>query len=797
MSKNNQLKALFKNSSKRVKKTNGGKIKGDYRKLIGNQKPKSWLDVFLSRFKKSEKPPELKLGKQAKLLLETKKQQNAPVKRKSRLNEAFFGFIKYIFVAPIVLLFTPFRRMGQVSIGVLSVRSNYIKIAFIIVFLGITFRFAQLQLIGADSTFSLQNSSTSRSGEIIIARRGQIFMQDLSQNKVNIPLTSSQLQIDIFVDAKNLQQLLEKGLNLYDTMLELTSRVNLPFKETHDLVKNEISKDNPTSNLVIGRNVTEEQRNFILFLRTGDLNKKFNFQFWLGLNEKQTRSYPQNKVLASAIGYVPPFSVTEAEIKNNLSSCQAMVDENNFRQTSTREYMVGFYGLEQKYCSELGGLNGLRKFGFSDTNSEKNVQNGADIFLTIDQNLQVKAEQILAEAVAENTNQNGAPKDGTVVVMEVKTGKVRAMASYPTYDPNDYQKYWAENPSSFRNVATNVPYDTGSVLKPITVAAALNTYQSGYTENNVRKGIDSNFSFIDYNVKGKPYTELDGTTYHIRNANGISYAKYGKLGLKEIIRDSINTGIADIVDKTGARKLKEYYEQQFKFGQQTQIALPGDSPGNITSFTKDIGCPICYANFGFGQGFNISPIQLMRAYTPIANNGFLVEPYLVEKISYKDGTVDDGSSLNSIIPKKKQQQVLTPTTSRLVTGYMQAMIDEGFLGLTKSIAAVPGYQIAGKTGTAEINRPYIKTDGQGKPILDQNNEPVMVSCDYTCNRKRGHYDHTFIGFGPVKDPVYMVLVKLAEPNPGQVRNFSSDTVGKPFSQMMQYTLNYAGIPKDF
>lgn len=797
MSKNNLLKSLFKSSSKKTNKTSSNKIKGDYRKLIGQTESKSWFSNLLPKFKKNDKPEALKLGKKARYRLEQAKLQDTPVKKKSKLNQAFLGFIKYIFIAPIILLFTPFRRMGQVSIGVLSVRSNYIKIAFVIVFLGITFRFAQLQLIGADSTFSLQNATASTSGEIVIARRGQIFMQDLSQNKLNIPLTSSQLQIDIFVDAKNLQQLLEKGMNLYDAVLELSSRINLPFKETYDRIKAEITIDKPTSNLVIGRNVSEEQRNYVLYLRSGDLNKQYNFQFWLGLTEKQTRSYPQNKVLASAIGYVPPFSVPESEIKSNLGSCQAMVDENNFRQTSTREYMVGFYGLEQKYCSELGGLNGLRKFGFSDSNSEKNVQNGADLYLTIDQNLQVKAEQILAQAVAETTNQNGAPKDGTVVVMEVKTGKIRAMASYPAYDPNEYQKYWAENPASFRNVATNVSYDTGSVLKPITVAAALNTYQSGYTENNVRKGIDPSFTFIDYNTKGKPYTELDGTTYYIQNANGVSYSKYGKLGIKEIIRDSINTGIADIVDKTGARKLKEYYEQQFKFGQQTAIALPGDSTGNITSFTKDIGCPICYANFGFGQGFNISPIQLMRAYTAIANNGFLVEPYLVEKIAYKDGTVDDGSSLNSIIPKKKQQQVITPTTSKLVTSYMQAMVEEGYLGITKSLASVPGYQIAGKTGTAEINRPYVKTDGQGKPVLDEKGQPVMVPCDYSCNRKRGYYDHTFIGFGPVKDPAYMVLVKLAEPNPGQVRNFSSDTVGKPFSQMMQYTLNYAGIPKDF
>lgn len=794
MSKINHFISFFKTSSKK-KFVAGGRVKSDYKQLLNNSESRfNPFNIFKATAK--EKTADPKLGKKALLRSEQKKAQELVSRKKSKLLTAFFGFLKYIFIAPIILIFTPFQKVGQTSFKVLSVRSSYIKIAFIIVFLGITFRFAQLQLIGVDSNFSLQNSPTSSVGEIVIARRGGIFMQDLSQNKTNIPLTSSQLQVDVFVDAKNLQQLMEKGLNLYEAALELSSRVNLPFKETYDKIKNEVSNDRPTSNLVVGKNISDEQKNSILYLRSGTLNKNFNFQFWLGLVEKETRSYPQNKLLASAIGYVPPFSVPESEIKSNLGSCQAMVDQNNFRQTSTKEYTVGFYGLEQKYCSELGGLNGLRKFGFSDAGSEKNVQNGADLYLTIDKNLQVKAEQILDTAVKENTNEKGAPTDGTVVVMEIKTGKILAMASYPTYDPNDYQKYWQENPASFKNVATNVAYDTGSVLKPITLSAALNTYQSGYTENGVRKGVDSNFTFIDYDQKGKPYTELDGTTYYINNANGISYKNYGKIGLKEIIRDSINTGIADIVDKTGARKLKEYYEQQFKFGQTTNLALPGDSGGNITSFTKDISCPFCYANFGFGQGFNISPIQLMRAYSAIANNGFLVEPYLVDKISYKNGDIDDGSNLNSIIPKKQPQQVITPTTSKLVTSYMQAMVEEGYLGLQKSLAAVPGYQIAGKSGTAEINRPYPKTDDLGRVVLDSKNQVVMVPCDYSCNRKRGHYDHTFVGFGPVKDPKYMVLVKLAEPNPGQVKNFSSDTVGKPFSQMMEFTLNYAGVPKD-
>jgi cell division protein FtsI/penicillin-binding protein 2 len=475
-----------------------------------------------------------------------------------------------------------------------------------------------------------------------------------------------------------------------------------------------------------------------------------------------------------------------------------MIQENQLRGTSGLEYFVGSYGLEQKYCTELGGLNGLQKYGFNRVNESKEVLNGSDLYLTIDKNIQLRAEQILEQAIIEQTNANGSPKDGAIIIMEAKTGKIRGIASYPYFDPNDYEKYWQENPEAFRNAATSVDYDIGSVMKPLTVAVALNTYQSGYAENGDRKGVPPEWGFVDYASTGKPYQELNGNQPDpIRNAKGVSYKAYGKIGLKEIIRDSINTGIADIVDETGARKLREYYEEKFKFGQPTQLSLPGDAHGNTRTFTTDIRCPICYANFGFGQGFTASPLQLVRAYSALANDGFMVEPYLVEKIINKDGTVDDGTSLNSPIIRQRPQQVISSTTSRLVTSYMQSVVQDGYLGREPSSARVPGYLIAGKTGTAEVNRPYLQKDAAGNAVLNEKGNPVMVPCSYICNREKGLYDHTFIGYGPAKDPQYIILVKLSEPNPGVVDNFSSSTVGRPFSQMMEFTLNYYGVVKDF
>ena len=136
---------------------------------------------------------------------------------------------------------------------------------------------------------------------------------------------------------------------------------------------------------------------------------------------------------------------------------------------------------------------------------------------------------------------------------------------------------------------------------------------------------------------------------------------------------------------------------------------------------------------------------------------------------------------------------------------MSAVVNDGFLGNNPSPARLDKYLVAGKTGTAEVNRPYQKVDSAGKlmyqeridqygqKVLDANGspviDPVMVPCNYQCNRERGIYDHSFVGFGPIEDPEYIIMVKLSEPNPGEVRNFSSNTVGKPFKEMMTFALD--------
>ena len=496
-------------------------------------------------------------------------------------------------------------------------------------------------------------------------------------------------------------------------------------------------------------------------------------------------------MLAQTIGYTPKFNMNDVEAKKRRG-CKQMVEQNQMRDSQLDSgYQVGEGGIEGLYCSVLNGTNGKKISNQDLTNADKirtqGVIDGANVYLTIDRNIQKKAEQILQEAVKANTNDVGPPKDGCVMVMEASSGKIMAMASYPSFDPNFYSEYYTSNPNSFRNNCSSNDYEVGSVMKPLTVAVGLQIGQNGYNQDGKATGIMPNYKFDDFDEKGKPYK--DGTeTIYIKNANNISWKKFGKIGSKEILRDSINTGIADIVGKIGNQNLKDYFLDKLEFENDEYLPnLPGDTNGDTSSFAKEIDCNYCYAAKGFGQGFSLSAIQLLRAYTAIANNGNIVQPTLVNKVICPSVGVNDKKDY--CLSKNLQQDtgpkksVFSKYVTDIITNYMVATSEEGFQAGGRTKATVDGYKIAIKSGTSQVSRPIIAKDGK------------IIPCDQNCNTQRGITDHTLLGFN-TGESRYIVFIKLAQPKPGQVVNFSSATLSPYFSEMMKYTLNYFNIPKD-
>lgn len=395
---------------------------------------------------------------------------------------------------------------------------------------------------------------------------------------------------------------------------------------------------------------------------------------------------------------------------------------------------AGQYGVEETYDEILRGKEGIlaaeRGIGgyLILTNQYKMMpaENGVNLVLTLDYNIQFIAEQKLKEAI-----DKWQAEKGTIIVMDPRSGAIRALANYPSFDLNDYSKI--EDINVFLNFAVQGTYEPGSVIKPITMAAALDsgvvTPQTTYTdEGSVRVG-----------------------GYTISNADG---KKYGLQTMVGILERSINTGAVFVEKKVGHKIFKEYFER-FGFGQKIGVDLPGEAKGNISNL--EIEREINFATASFGQGIAMTPLQLISAISAIANGGKLIQPYVVEKIIKPDGT-------EILTQPKEIRQVISSDTANRLTAMLVSVVENGF----GKGARVPGYYVAGKTGTAQIPDP----------------------------EKRGYLDetiHTFVGYAPAYNPKFIILIKLDKPKGIE---FASLSISPVFKEIAKFLLNYYEIPPD-
>ncbi|MEK9181334.1 MAG: penicillin-binding protein 2 [Patescibacteria group bacterium] len=396
---------------------------------------------------------------------------------------------------------------------------------------------------------------------------------------------------------------------------------------------------------------------------------------------------------------------------------------------------VGRYGIQHFFEKELAGIPGRLK-GVADSvrswisSGDSDVvlaKNGADLILTIDRAIQFKAEEVLDRAVASH----GA-KSGSVIVMNPKTGAVLAMANFPTFDPNNFNK--VEDTALFNNPAIQTPYEPGSVMKAVTFAAAL----------------DAGAIAPDTTYDDPGSVTLENFT--VRNAEGKNYGQ--GVTMTSVLDNSINTGAIFAQQKIGLEKFRKYVEN-FGFGKSTGISLPFESKGNISNLYK--GGELYPATASYGQGITATPLQLVTAYAAIANGGKLYQPYIVEE------TVREGKSQKT--ESRQVSEVISQNTASTLSAMLVSVVQNGH----GKRAGVPGYFIAGKTGTAQI--PYADRAG------------------YDPDRNIG----TFIGFGPVDNPAFVMLVKIDEP---QDVKFAESTAAPAFGEIAQFILNYYQVPKN-
>jgi cell division protein FtsI/penicillin-binding protein 2 len=355
-----------------------------------------------------------------------------------------------------------------------------------------------------------------------------------------------------------------------------------------------------------------------------------------------------------------------------------------------------------------------------------NAQRGMGLVLTIDRDLQFWVETELRAAM----EQTGSTR-GTIILMNPRNGDILAMASLPTFDPNNFVR--VEDPALLKNPAISETYEPGSVMKVLTVAAALEM-----------RAITPDWT---YNDTGG----LDVGGIRVRNWDR---AAHGVTDVTGLLVQSLNVGAATVALEMGA---DEFYTRMRAFGMgvPTRVDLPGEEAGIMRVPGDPDWSEANLATNSYGQGMAVTPLQMLTAINAIANDGLMMQPRVVSQIIDGDQVINSQpSALGRVISKE---------TADLVTQMMVRVVeDEGGAGL----ARVPGYTIAGKTGTAEI----------------------PSATGYEANASIV----TFVGFFPADNPQVSVLVKLDRP-----RDYWGSRVAAPvFSTLAKRLVILMGIPND-
>ena len=459
-------------------------------------------------------------------------------------------------------------------------------------------------------------------------------------------------------------------------------------------------------------------------------NTDYKLSNYIGLDTSTKRYYPYNELASTILGFVG--------------------DDNQ-----------GLGGIESYYNSALTGVPGRvvaakNAQGMNMPFSYEKViaaQNGDSLVLTVDSYIQYVVEKHLAAAVEENK----AAERGVAIVMNVKTGAIKAMAVKGDYNPNDpftvsledqeilsqlegeerSQKLSELRNRQWRNKAVSDAYEPGSVFKIITAAAALE--ESVTTKNN------------KYNCPG--YIVVAGQHYDCHKHSG-----HGTQDLTQAMSNSCNPVFITLGTLMGKSTFSKYFEA-FGLTAKTGIDLPGEV-SSIYYKEENMG-PVELASGAFGQTFTITPVQLISAISATVNGGYLVEPYLVSQ------TLDEDGDVKSTHETKVKRQVISKQTSQTICEMLEVVVDGG----GGKNAYVPGYRVGGKTGTSQKMTKINQTGSQG------------------------YYVASFCGIAPMDDPELAVLVLIDEPTAG---SYYGGTISAPVGgQILSEILPYLGYEPQY
>ena len=432
--------------------------------------------------------------------------------------------------------------------------------------------------------------------------------------------------------------------------------------------------------------------------------KEANEYECLELHDEVKRYYPNDMLAANVLGFIGTDD-------KGLAGMEQYADELLKGEAQEADLIIDMRGRP------------IFDSIFSAAQQRYKGDNSKNITLTIDSTMQFIVEQSLDKAMADNN-----PKAVTAVVMDPRTGDVLAMASRPSYNPN---KFWQANDEAWRNRAISSVYEPGSTFKAMVAGTAL---QEGV--------VAPNMTFYDPG-------HIDVSKKRIQNWNGESF---GNVTFTDIVKNSINTCFAQIGLWLGGEKLNEYAEK-FGFGQATGIELPGEESGILFANPKEM-VSSDVATMAIGHSIAVTPLQLVTAMSAVANDGVLLKPHIIKQITNADGSVYKEYG------REEVHRVIDSATDKTLVGLLEQVVATG--GGSK--AAVKGYRIAGKTGTAQkIN-------------------------EHTSGYMEGRYIASFCGFAPVENPELVVLVVIDDPSAG---SFYGGQIAAPvardiFSQLLRF-----------
>lgn len=559
---------------------------------------------------------------------------------------------------------------------ILSRRISILAAFFLVLLLILIGRLIQKQIFEHQEYLAMAKDQQQFS-QSELAERGKILMHDdLESNGSLVELAIDVKKYDISVIPKNIS-------NKSQTAQILSSILGLSNEELFNKINNDKLYLPPIAKSVDGTVADKIKEQSLSGVLVTDVYSRF---------------YPENQLLSQSLGFV------------NADG-------------------VGKYGLENYYNNELTGYSG-QKLAEKDTLGriidlikEQPAQNGDTLVLTVDRSVQYYVEKTLERAITEYQADSGS-----VIIVEPATGRIVALANKPDFNPNEFNKITVDKLSLFMNEAISGAWEPGSIMKPVTMSAALDTGK--VTPETT--GDYPNMVVVDgYEI----HTALDES--------------FGHETMTQVLENSDNVAMVDVSNKLGNETMYNNL-QSFGLLDKTNIDISGESTGQIPNLKNWRN--ISRANISFGQGITVTPIQMVMAYAAIANGGKLVTPHIVDKII-------DGNGNEKNIQTKEVAQVVQSSTATQIKDMLVSVVVNGH----GKKAAVSGFKIAGKTGTAQV----AKADGNGY--------------------EEDIHNGSFAGFAPADNPKFAMLVRLNNP---KTVEFAESSAAPVFGQIANYLLNY-------